>query len=81
MKQALIIIALFMFNFILKAEHNAYSYPQDSIICSYSDAFGTVYEHTMQSKQTIYGIARFFGNKPNAIYEINPQLAEIEIIS
>jgi LysM repeat protein len=28
----------------------------------------------MQSKQTIYGIARFFGFKPNDIYEINPQL-------
>lgn len=48
--------------------------PQDSIIFYQHAQYGPVYQHTMQSKQTIYGIARFFGFKPNDIYEINPQL-------
>lgn len=76
MKHVLVVIAFFLFNLVLTANNTTNTYPQDSIICSHSEELGTVYEHTMQSKQTIYGIARFFGNKPNAIYEINPQLAD-----
>lgn len=71
-----IFLLLLSFLFVQGIRATDIMIPQDSIIYFQHAEYGTVYQHTMQSKQTIYGIARFFGFKPNDIYEINPQLRD-----
>ena len=48
--------------------------PADRIIVEYSPELGKVYYHTMEAKETVYSLAKTFGQKPKDLNSANPNI-------
>lgn len=71
------VIALLCFYFIAFTLQAQYQAPKiltakDSVIISVSLNYGKIYKHTLKPKETVYSLARTFGQKPTDISRINP---------
>lgn len=70
-----LITTIFIFSaFLLHAQYQAPQIfkNQDAIIVEASNVYGKIYTHTFKAKETVYSLAKTFGQKPNDLAKVNP---------